>query len=125
MNPIYESGDDEDMYEELPEMAGDKTYSEVAPPLPSARYDHLPPPPNVTVTGEKEPNTHSLSATPKHDPNGKLALPSSNSSGALSTHSAPEDCYTVMNPAGTITVVPRNSRHSGVGVQWGAPPAGE
>ena len=46
-NPIYQTGDD--VYEELPDLVNDKqqqsdaTYTDVAPPLPSARYDHLSP----------------------------------------------------------------------------------
>ena len=39
----------------------------------------------------------------------------------LSSISGPEDCYTVMNPAGNITMMPRNNHHSGQ--QWGSTPA--
>lgn len=136
-NPIYEAGDD--VYEELPDLLKDKqscnegvTYCDVAPPLPSARYDHLPPalapPPATKLQDQNGDNTDSISKTPKSDPTEKktedlLTLPSSNSSSSLSVHST-EDCYTVMNPAGTVTVMPR-TRGSGLGSQWGASPAGE
>ena len=121
VNPIYESGDDS-VYEELPDFLptgkGDTVYSDVGPPLPSPRYDHLPPVAGDKLGAEKEGNVVSQTPTPQCDPTEKLTIPSSRSSGALSVHSTAEDCYTVMNPAGTLTVVPR-SRHS---AQWGASP---
>jgi hypothetical protein len=127
-NPIYETGDD--VYEELPDVASGKQlsnglYTDVAPPLPSVRYDHLPP--AVKLPGQKGESTPSLAHTLKDGPSDKVApqltIPPSGSTGALSAHSA-EDCYTVMSPAGTLTVVPR-SRHSGLAGQWGATPPGE
>ena len=127
-NPIYETASN-DVYEELPDLLRDKqnegaTYCDVAPPLPSARYDHLPPAP-AKLQDHKGDGVNGVSITQpskQNDPSenkkeNQLALPSSSSSGALSVGSS-EDCYTVMNPAGTVTVMPR-SRASGQGTQWG------
>ena len=133
-NPIYETSGD-DVYEELPDLLRDKqheeaTYCDVAPPLPSARYDHLPPAP-AKLQDHKGEGANGVSInqpSKQNDPSenkkeNQLALPSSSSSGALSVGSS-EDCYTVMNTAGTVTVMPR-SRASGLGTQWGASPSGE
>ena len=133
-NPIYETAGD-DVYEELPDLLRDKqheeaTYCDVAPPLPSARYDHLPPAP-AKLQDHKGEGANGVSInqpSKQNDPSenkkeNQLALPSSSSSGALSVGSS-EDCYTVMNTAGTVTVMPR-SRASGLGTQWGASPSGE
>ena len=106
-NPIYETGDD--VYEELPDANYDKVsgaYSDVAPPLPSARYDHLPAIDNKLALMEGSPV--------KQDPDkvATLTIPVSKSTGALSNLSG-EDCYQIMNPAGTLTMMPR-SRDSGM-----------
>lgn len=116
-NPIYETG--EDVYEELPDQDSrtklDALYPGTAPPpLPSARYDHLPA--AGKVTGGKDDGGSAintpLTQTPKQGPKFMLLnIPPSASTGALSAHSA-DDCYTVMNPAGTMTVMSR-SCHSG------------
>lgn len=128
-NPIYETGDD--VYEELPDpgkhYVNDGTYTDVAPPLPSARYDHLPPilqEPTKPTEG-KQDSEQTTTPIPKHEKMVEgLTVASSGSCGALSVHSAAaEDNYTVMNPAGTMTIVPR-SRASGV-CQWEAPSTGE
>jgi hypothetical protein len=126
-NPIYETGDD--VYEELPDLDSDKTanklvsdtaFTNVAPPLPSTRYDHLPA--LGKITAENGTTSTALTHTPKQDPM-MLNIPPSESIGALSALSR-EDCYTIMSPAGTMTMMPRN-RHSlpgsGSGVSAPAP----
>ena len=128
-NPIYQTGDD--VYEELPDLVNDKqqqsdaTYTDVAPPLPSARYDHLSPVEKLQNHKRESIGSPALVKKPKKDINGdkmeSLNIPTSDSAGALSSLSGPEDCYTVMNPAGNITMMPRNNRHSGQ--QWGSTPA--
>ena len=113
-NPIYETGDD--VYEELPDPDSDKTdkklvsditNTNVAPPLPATRYDHLPALGKIPT--ENGTNSTALTHTPKRDPK-VLNISPSESAAALSTLSG-EDCYTVMSPAGTLTMMPRN-RHS-------------
>ena len=104
------------MYEELPgpdsdkidkKLVSDLAYTDVAPPLPGARYDHLPALGKIPT--ENGTNSISLTHTPKRNPMALNILPSE-SVGELTTVSG-EDCYTVMSPAGTITMMPRN-RHS-------------
>ena len=131
-NPIYEAGDD--VYEELPDPIPDKqktitdaVYTDVAPPLPSTRYDHLAPAGKLQNEDKRESiGTPPLVITPKHGDKviQSLTIPSAGSASALSALSGADDCYTVMNPAGTLTIVPR-SRHSGLAGQWGSSPAGE
>ena len=126
-NPIYETGDD--VYEELPDLDSDKTanklvsdtaFTTVAPPLPSTRYDHLPA--LGKITADNGTTSTALTHTPKQDPM-MLNIPPSESIGAFSALSR-EDCYTIMSPAGTMTMMPRN-RHSlpgsGSGVSAPAP----
>lgn len=114
-NPIYETG--EDVYEELPDQVTstklDGLYTDAAPPpLPSARYDHLPAAGKITGGKDDSAINTPLTQTPKQVPKSMLLnIPPSASSGALSAHSA-EDCYTVMSPAGTMTMMSR-SCHSG------------
>ena len=108
-NPIYETGES-DVYEELPDInSNDATCTNVAPPLPSVRYNHL------LAKSDALKNECVDTQTPKHCVNNKLLMiPSSQSTGALSELSG-EDCYTVMNPAGTITMMPRHSGTHTVG----------
>ena len=112
-NPLYDTG--ENIYEELPdpEVENGQVYMDMAPPLPSARNEKCP-----TITSappEKESASDSIgtSLTPeiKQGKFTMLNVPRPRSTGDLSSCSV-EDCYTVMSPAGDLTMLPRN-RHSG------------
>ena len=100
-NPIYEGSDG--FYEELPDfLPSSETFSAQA----SASI-----PPNIPPMRKMGQN---ISESGKEAMECKLdrAPPSSLDTHSLSSqHDKTEDCYTVMSPAGTLTVLPRN-RHS-------------
>lgn len=110
-NPIYDGNDGH--YEQLPDCRG---HPPPSLPLPSA------PPPSQSYP------IHQLTPTPLPPPRnengalysslptmGKLAMregfPESKSLSRMSNYSS-EDCYTVMNSAGTVTILPRISTTS-------------
>ena len=103
-NPIYESGE---LYEELPD--GPVTVARplksngmtITPQVPELQVPELPPP---RMNGHVKVDENAVSA--------KRSSQRPKSMGGLSLSSQrEEDCYTVMSPAGTLTILPRN-RHS-------------
>ena len=104
-NPIYEGSDG--FYEELPDcLPSSEPFSAKA----SASI-----PPNIPQMRKMDPQEmKNISESEKGAMECKLdrAPPSSLDNHSLSSqHGETEDCYTVMSPAGTLTVLPRN-RHS-------------
>jgi hypothetical protein len=104
-NPLYEGNDGH--YEQLPDCRGRPPPSiplPSAPPLPTPSYPdsipHIPPP--------RENHGTSLPGLEKFTPKDRssVALPESKSLSRMSHYSS-EDCYTVMNSAGTLTILPR------------------
>ena len=98
VNPLYEGA--EDHYEHLPEpqpvfvpailpVTYESGYSNVGPSLPPRKNEG-------SSATDDIPYIRSDKLVPKH-----LSL------GATSASSI-EDCYTVMSPAGTVIVLPRN-----------------
>ena len=119
-NPIYEAG--EGVYEELPENPPSSVQFMINTnaPAPSAAMMPSLPPPRKTDPQE----VTSLSEDEKSAMATKLGAAHPASLGNLSASfqlDEAEDCYTVMSPAGTLTVLPRN-RHSmsslGGGTPW-------
>lgn len=110
-NPLYETG--EDIYEELPdrEVENGQVYMDMAPPLPSARNEKCPSAPPEKDSAISNKTGTSLTPERNQDKFTMLNVPRPRSTGDLSSCSV-EDCYTVMSPAGDVTVLPRN-RHSG------------
>lgn len=107
-NPLYEETDGH--YEQLPDCRGRPPPSiplPSAPPLPAPSYlDSVTPqlpPPRENVA--KHCTTSSLTMLDKCAPRDSNELPESKSLNRMSTHS--EDCYTIMNSAGTVTILPR------------------
>ena len=107
-NPLYEGNDGH--YELLPDCRGRPPPSiplPSAPPLPTPSYPdsipHLPPP------RENHANyCTSLPGLEKFTPKDRssVGLLESKSLSRMSHYSS-EDCYTVMNSAGTLTILPR------------------
>lgn len=113
-NPLYDTTDDDDYYEQLPDykihpslslplrfppstMASTgQPYTDVTPQLPPLRRD------SVATRGESALRV--VEKSPKHMTS--VPLPESKSLGGMSQCSG-EDCYTIMSPAGTLTMVPR------------------
>ena len=123
-NPLYEAADDH--YEHLPDCknhtpsshsprsldphpptllpihpntssSAGQLYNDVTPQLPPPRKDS---------SGDKPATLSTLEKSPQHPTTG-VQLPESHSLGSMSAYSGGEDCYTVMSPAGTITMLPR------------------
>ena len=102
-NPIYESG--EDFYEELPDNS---LKLQMAQELPTAASITIAP----DLPAPRQPSNGAAAAANKDLEADKLGLPRPHSLGGLSLSSQMgEDCYTVMSPAGTVTMIPRN-QHS-------------
>ena len=98
-NPIYEPGE---LYEELPD--GPMAVAKQLKPNGMTTTPEVPelPPPRMNVHVKVEENAVSI----------KRSSQRPMSMGGLSLSSQrEEDCYTVMSPAGTLTMLPRN-RHS-------------
>ena len=107
INPLY--GESDGLYEELPENVPTSTAPTAVPAQPST-----PPPRHAGQTdimkSEREeklggclsstPDNHSISSSFQQDDM--------------------EDCYTVMSPAGTLTMLPRN-RHSAASLGGSTP----
>ena len=112
-NPIYETGDD--IYEELPDPKTEdlvKTggvFTDMAPDLPSGKMY----PTIESAPPEKaSPIFSTLPPTEKtQDKFMMLSVPRPCSTGDISLCSA-EDCYTVMSPAGGVTMLPRMRQSS-------------
>ena len=121
INPLY--GDSDGLYEELPENVTTSVTITASTAMPVR--PNVPPP---RLAGQTD--------LPKNERDDKLddklaGCPSSthdtHSISSSCRHDDTEDCYTVMSPAGTLTMLPRN-RHSaaslGGSVPWpmgGAP----
>ena len=113
INPIYESGSD--MYEELPDVTAggcnpsgsSQPYVDniMAPVLPPARQKTAP---SVKIFPATENKDNMKSS---QDINGdKLMMHDTTTAESMGAHSelSCEDVYTIMSPAGTMTVLPRN-----------------
>ena len=98
VNPLYEGA--EDHYEHLPEpqpvfipailpVTYESGYSDVGPSLPPRKNEE-------SSATDAIPGIRSDKLAPKHF---SLDATSANSM---------EDCYTIMSPSGTVTVLPRN-----------------
>lgn len=117
-NPIYES--EEKFYEELPDYPLPTALLQRVNGIPSvSAVPDLPPPRKADLQQSADAFKDEESAVAA-----KLRSPRPASFGGLSTSSQMgEDCYTVMSPAGTLTMLPRN-RHSaaslGGNVPWPA-----
>ena len=112
-NPIYAGS--EGFYEELPENLPSSEHLSASTPATSASV-----PPNIPPPRKTDPfETPNLSESKKE---AKINGPRPSSLDNLSScgFDETEDCYTVMSPAGTLTVLPRN-RHSTASLGSGAP----
>ena len=107
VNPLYEAS--EDHYEHLPEPrpifvsdtlpgTGESCYTDVGPALP---------PPRNVASSTSDKVSSEWKKNDKH-------IPTDMSVGDISACSM-EGCYTVMSPAGTLTVLPRNRNSTTVG----------
>ena len=112
-NPMYSGSGD--IYEEIPEDTAHPRSGVISVPNLVSLPPSIPPPRNINPTEE-------LSESEKEAIEAKLKEISthSESQDAKSQVSSccgeeVEDCYTVMSPAGTLTVLPRN-RHSGASI---------
>ena len=118
LNPLYEAA--EDHYEHLPDCNGlpppslailpatptfpsdpGQFYTDITPQLPPPRRDI-----NPGYPGEKAVTVDVTEKSPKRP--GSMHIPESKSLGGISNYSG-EDCYTIMSPAGTLTMLPRNT----------------
>ena len=121
-NPIY-SGD---IYEELPEDSVHPLHVNGASAVPAS----LSLPPSIPPP-RKTDNTEELSQSEREAVEAKLrdmggAGPESEDAKSQVSSCCgeeTEDCYTVMSPAGTLTVLPRN-RHSAASITTSWPMAG-
>ena len=108
-NPLYEGNDGH--YEQLPDCRGRPPPSiplPSAPPLPNPSYPDSTPqlPPlreNPTKYSASLPAMDKCTPKPRRS---SLGLPESKSLSRMSNYST-EDCYTVMNSAGNVTILPR------------------
>ena len=119
-NPIY--GGSDGFYEELPDNT--TSHHQITATIASNAPASTVPPPAVPPPRKTDPQEMSLelSESEKEAIKAKLnGRPSSLHEG-LSTlqQDEAEDCYTVMSPAGTLTVLPRN-RHSAASLGASAP----
>ena len=120
-NPMYSGSGD--IYEEIPEDTAHARSRVSSVPNLVSLPSSIPPPRNINPTEE-------LSESEKEAIEAKLKDigTHSESQGAKSQVSSccgeeVEDCYTVMSPAGTLTVLPRN-RHSAASITANGPMAG-
>ena len=120
-NPMYSGSGD--IYEEIPENTAHPHSGVSSVPTLVSLPPSIPPPRHINPTEE-------LSESEKEAIEAKLKDISthSESQDAKSQVSSccgeeVEDCYTVMSPAGTLTVLPRN-RHSGASISANGPIAG-
>ena len=118
VNPLYEAT--EDHYEHLPEprpvfvfntlpVTGESCYTDVGPALPPPRIVTSSTSDNVSCEQEKM-DKHTSFKQEEMDKH----IPTDVSVGDISACSM-EGCYTVMSPAGTLTVLPRNRNSANVG----------
>ena len=122
-NPLYDDAND-GHYEHLPECKGlpppslsiqppspatttttpttGQLYTEISPQLPPPRL-------NTDTTTEKPnaPNTQEKSLS--HEKSESIYPLNSKSLTNISTYSFGEDCYTIMSPAGVLTIIPRTT----------------
>ena len=129
VNPLYEAADDH--YEHLPDFQappslsvqaatptslsspGESKHTDVTPILPPPRKDFE----AAESTGEKPSLTDTQGKSPKRA--STMLIPESCSLGDVSACSA-EDCYTIMSPAGTVTMLPRNTSSGNPSTSVGA-----
>ena len=115
-NPIYGSNDG--FYEELPEHPHSTNHSTLNT-IATSLSPSTPLPPNIPPPRKAAPDELALELpeSEKEALESKLnGVPPSSSHDAISLSSSlryneTEDCYTVMSPAGTVKMLPRN-RHS-------------
>ena len=109
-NPLYEATDDEH-YESLPDCKSHPSlslpppstmastgqpYTNVTPQLPPPRRGSTATRGGAVMGGREKSPKHTTSEQP----------PECKSLGGMSQYSG-EDCYTIMSPAGTLTILPR------------------
>ena len=118
-NPLYEST--EDHYEHLPDCSNGRPPPSLTilpatptsldnPGQPNADITPQLPPPRKNSEagplGEKPSLLGNTERSPKQQSN--KHIPDSQSMGGISVQSG-EDCYTIMSPAGTLTMLPRTT----------------
>ena len=120
-NPMYSGSGD--IYEEIPEDIAHPLNGVSSVPTFLSLPPSIPPPRNNNSTeelseGEKEAIEAKLKDIGTHSESQDAKSQVSSCCGE-----EVEDCYTVMSPAGTLTVLPRN-RHSEASITANGPMAG-
>ena len=121
---IYTEAVETSIYEELPEDTPPPLNLNGASAVPATSLPPSIPPPRKTYPLNS--TTQELSESEREAIEAKLGetggAPDARSLASSCPGEETEDCYTVMSPAGTLTVLPHNHRHSAGGASQPAGP---